>query len=220
MQLFLTFWRFKTAWEALLLLGVGSSVWGQRAEHGGLSHAAMHGVAGGGTYTAPLPCGYTLNVRHIPGQDTLYPQEAAQKPLGLEFCSDSDRFLSFPHHIRHIDFFQVLYCRATDFLLTSIFVSVFLLELAPDAQGGELILRGESCWLSSQSKSQKLSVFWFKALQNCLWVIIWGRLCDCRTNNSCNSFVKGEESPLLMQFHHEYFSASYHNFRDQARSCW
>jgi len=51
--------------------------------------------------------------------------------------------------MRRIDFFQVLYCRATDFLLTFISVSVFLLDLVPDTQGGELIFRDESSWVSA-----------------------------------------------------------------------
>lgn len=95
------------------------------------------------------------------------------------------------------------------FLLTYISVRVFLLELLPHTQGGELICRDESCWVSLQTKSQKFLAFFFKVLQNYLWVhfILWGRLCDCRINSSCNSFVKGAESPSLTQLHHRYFSA-------------
>lgn len=52
MHPFLTFWWFKTTWEVLLLLGVGSSVWGHKAEHGGLWHAATQGIAGGNLHSS------------------------------------------------------------------------------------------------------------------------------------------------------------------------
>lgn len=75
---------------------------------------------------APFACGYTLNIRHIPDHDTLK-QQKTDENLWLR----SGVLLKFrqipllPPLYQMYWFFQVLYCRATDFLLTLISVSVF-----------------------------------------------------------------------------------------------
>lgn len=78
MQPFLTYRWFKTVCGVLLQLRVGTSVRGHKAELSGLSHTTTEGMARGNP-TAQSALGHTLNIRRIPDQDTLYPQEAAQR---------------------------------------------------------------------------------------------------------------------------------------------